>query len=120
MKYLNVVVKDLAVGNDFAALMERDTGGQIFGRQSRTKLRAIGDQTNTEVAWCTETLVSDQRAALIVEFNSAGPYPTLNAAGKTDAQIAVAKSKITAVVGEYSVVRGGILALIAQMGFEVF
>lgn len=114
--WMNVIATNKAVGNSMAtAIGSEPDDNKTFDKG--TPLRLIGGQ-NT-VAWCADTCMTATGFALVSEFLGDGPYPLLNARGKTDQQIQAAKPYLIIEVGPRSECQGRWAAFASEHGYEV-
>lgn len=108
-----------AIANAVSLAVGHRGTGPAFGGERGIGLRALGSQSTTPVAWGAYTVAKADTEARVAEYNTAGPYPNLNALGMTDPQVAVAKAVLTAeyfprATHEYSFVEW-----LASKGYEI-
>lgn len=126
----NAVCKEsgLAIGNALAAAIDPDTGGnQTFAKGLRcypagTTFSGIGPTRTTSkpvAARASFPLLKATGYALVAEFNTAGPYPQLNALGFSDQVIAAAKDVITLEVGPREAIEPHGIAYVQSLGYVV-
>lgn len=108
-----------AIGNAVAVAVGHRGTGPAFGGPRGIGLRQLGSQSTTPVAWGAYTIAKAATAPTVEEFNGAAPYPTLNALGMADAQVAAAKSVLTAECYPRETHEEAFFDWLASKGYEV-
>lgn len=118
VNWTNVLTTNLQLGNAMAGLIGADVGdNETFTKG--VQLREIGGP-NIAAAWGAAVPITARALALIEEFNSAGPYPLLNARGASDDLIAQAKAVIMIEAGPHAELFDHAEAFWFDDGYEPF
>jgi hypothetical protein len=117
---LVAVTSDLPVAAAFAAPLAADPGNAGLW-DNPVPLRPIGSQDTEPTRWGIAIPCKARIYVAATEFDSAGPYPNLNAAGIDNSTIAYAKTKMWVLTREcdppkYLIDRADDLA--ATLGYE--
>lgn len=114
--WVNGITTDKQKGDALGLLLDPDPNAtEAFV----TPLRPIGSNDQTPSAWLTAASLKANAYAAIVEFDGAGPYPTLNAMGVTNQQVAAGKAVLVLEYGPRDQYEGRALAFIAEQGYEI-
>ena len=111
-----ILTTDRAIANAFAALIAEEPGdATIFDRAD--PLRLIGSQGEA-TAWQVCVPMTPGAAGATVEFAGPGPYPTINALGKTDADIAAGKAVMLIELGHWRDILDAYGGFAGRHGYE--
>lgn len=113
---INGITTNKAIGDALGLLLDPDPNAtEIF----ITRLRPIGSNATEPTAWFTGVALKSNAHAAVVEFDGAGPYPTFNAMGVTNQQVADGKAVLVLEYGAREQYEGHALAFIAAHGYEI-
>lgn len=114
--WTNGITTNKAIGDFLGLLLDPDPNAtETF----ITKLRPIGSNATEPTAWFTGVALKANAHAAVVEFDGAGPYPTFNAMGVTNQQVATGKAALVLEYGPRAQYEGRALAFIAEQGYEI-
>lgn len=122
---LHVIAALPTVGDAIFAAVSRDPGAATaplslrpFSGEFALPLRAVGSNGGA-TAWGLSIPALPWLCDAVDEFNSAGPYTTLNSYGLDDASIAFAKTKVTTEHVDRGANEGGWTAWLLNNGYEI-
>lgn len=108
--WLNACTDNIALGDSFAAML----GGDVGDKKSFTNgIELSGGGRGVSSA------ATQKAMDRIAEYNTAGPWPLLNAIGATDAKIIEAKKVLFAECGQRAIKEGNAAAFWSSNGFTV-
>ena len=116
--YGHALATSIAVGNRLAGVIGFNSNdGETF--TNGVRLRPIGSSVTEPTAWFAAIPLKQAGHDAFTEFNTAGPYPILNALGVLTDEISYAKTVVFAESGDRQNVEGRWLEFIAANGYEV-
>lgn len=108
-----------SIGNAMALAVGFKGLGQAFGGEFGLGLRAIGSSDTTPSAWAHQSVARDSAAALVEEYNAAGPYPLLGEKGIAAEQVAAAKPAVIAERFSRETHEYAFVTWLASKGYEI-
>lgn len=108
-----------AIGNAVALAVGHRGTGPAFGGECGIALRPLGSQDTTPTAWGSYSVAKAGTRVVVDEYNSAGPYPQLNAKGLADGQVAAAKAVLIAQTYPRATHEFALTEVLAALGYEI-
>jgi hypothetical protein len=116
INWLHGITTDKGAGDRIGVKLDPDpNASQAF----TTPLRPIGSSDTEPSAWLVAAPMTAFGLSVMQEFTGPGPYPTCNAIGVSDAEVAEGKAVMVFEFGPRAELEGDYQAFLTANGYEV-